>query len=122
MEDISDEVLFPWRGNKKVQNIKQVPETKRWVDPLTKTERWFSRLPCRYIKSECYCGSGKPELYWSPEDGTGCEDCKSSFHSYIPTATMFNIMDKFDFPLELRTKIYALVNPDEKEKGDVKNG
>lgn len=86
----------------------------KWKDPLTSLERWFTRLPNTEIENECHCRSGKPVVYWSPEDGTGCEDCSGSFFVYIPHAVMYNIMDKFGFPQELQRAIYDQVNPEGK--------
>jgi len=83
-----------------------------YVDPFSEMERWFYNLPCRYLSNICHCGSGKPVLYWSPDDGTGCEDCRGSLFVYIPAATMYNIMNKFNFPPELQKAVYDQLDGD----------
>ncbi len=84
-------------------------EARRWKDPFTPLERWFTRLPNTELEERCHCGSGKPVVFWSPEDGSGCEDCRGSLFMYIPEAVMYNIMEKFGITGELRARIYAQI-------------
>lgn len=72
---------------------------------MTPLERWFSRLPNMAMETECHCGSGKPVIYWSPEESSACEDCKHCYSIYIPDAVMYNIGEKFGFPEELKRQI-----------------
>lgn len=81
--------------NVKPKKKKIIKEGPSWVDPMTPLERWFFNLPNASIREKCLCGSGKPVLYWSPDDGDGCEDCEGSMFVYIPVATMWNIVHKF---------------------------
>jgi len=85
-----------------------------YEDPMTPMERWMSRLPNTEMEEHCHCGSGKPVIYWSPDDGTCCEACRFSFAVYIPHAVMYNIMSKFGIPEELQEEIYRQVNEEEK--------
>lgn len=101
----------PRRRYTEREEARQAAEARvpAWKDPFTPLERWFSRLPCNELRAECHCGSGRPVLYWSPEDGTGCEDCRGSLFIYIPEAVVFNIAEKFGITGELRARIYAEV-------------
>lgn len=89
----------------------QAAEAARWKDPYTELERWFARLPNLALEEECDCGSGKPVLYWSREDGTGCGECAGPLHGflYIPSAVMYNVMEKFGITGELRARIYEQI-------------
>jgi len=75
-------------------------------------ERWFLRLPNRSMEDKCGCGSGKPVVYWSPEDGSSCEDCRHSLSVYIPAAVMWNILDHFQvqLPDEERARLAAVTD------------
>jgi hypothetical protein len=87
-------------------------EARRWKDPLTPLERWFTRLPnleLGELGEQCSCGSGKPVLYWTQDDGSGCEDCCGAFGQYIPEAVMYHVMDKFGIPADVRKRVYAQV-------------
>lgn len=94
---------------------REAAETARWKDPYTLLERWFARLPNLDLAEECHCGSGKPVLYWSPGDGTGCEDCRGLIFSYIPDAVMYNVMEKFGITGELRARIYEQIEKSREE-------
>jgi hypothetical protein len=91
-------------------------EAARWKDPFTPLERWFSRLPNTFLEEKCHCGSGKPLLYWSPEDGDGCKDCAGSLHVYIPEAVMYNVMDKFGITGDVRAQVYAQIEKSREER------
>lgn len=89
-----------------------------WADPFTPLERWFSNLPNMGMERNCHCGSDLPVVYWSREEGTACRACRSSFHLYIPSAVIWNIMDKFSFPLpldEIGKLLEAVADPEEKK-------
>ena len=79
-----------------------------WTDPFNPIERWFSHLPNMSLREDCHCGSLLPVIYWSPEEGTGCDKCRNSFQIYSPQAVMYNIMDKFNIPRDLAEKIYEI--------------
>jgi hypothetical protein len=78
----------------------------------TDLERWFSRLPNIEMSDTCHCGSGYPVVYWSPDDGTCCRECKFSLAVYIPYAVMYNILYKFNIELspEERKELYAMLD------------
>lgn len=95
--------------NEKPKKKKKVygPEKPPYVDPLSPIERWFSRLPSRYLENECHCGSGKPVLYWHREEGTGCEDCYDpGYMTEIVRATIWNFCHKFDLSKEVQDEIW----------------
>ena len=96
----------------------EVPPKPKWVDPFTPLQRWFFRLPCNSLARECHCGSGKPTIYWSPEDGTGCVDCaKDTFLlGDACSATIWNFMEKFDLSREVRDEIWTKFNKMQEEK------
>lgn len=96
------------------QAAEAAKEAARWKDPYTPLERWFARLPNLALEEKCHCGSEKPVLFWSPEDGTGCDDCRASLFLYIPDAVMYNVMEKFGITGELRARIYEQI---EKSRG-----
>lgn len=101
----------------RVRRSRVIPEVLagavRRKDPYTPLERWFARLPNMSMHTKCHCGSGKPLVYWSPEEGDGCADCsrENMFLIYIPHAVMWNIMEKFGITdPETRERIFAMVS------------
>lgn len=108
MNDCTPRARYTQREAAKRAQAAEV-EAARWKDPFTPLERWFSQLPSKWLEERCHCGSGKPLLYWSPEDGDGCEDCSGSLFVYIPEAVMYNVMDKFGITGDARAAIYAQI-------------
>jgi hypothetical protein len=106
--------------NTKKKNNKPITPEPLYKNPFTDLERWFYNLPNMGMWPKCQCGSGKPEVYWMPEDGTACRECKSSFHIYIPSAVLWNIVDKFKLELSPadRIKLFQMVEDPENELQD----
>lgn len=88
---------------------------QEYVDPLNEMERWFFNLPSKYLERNCHCGSGKPVLYWSPDDGTGCNECAGYLFAYIPSAVVYNIVEKFGLPDEIAKLMYDKANSGDSE-------